>query len=113
MNGFGLLLTITEPPPAQEAEFNAWYDSEHIAERLALQCGGSSEAQAEAAFRLILLRDARERERTEFAAYIECYGLANAAQLLLNSISITIQDMIHVVVQWLSGTPKSSLTGKR
>ena len=36
MNGFGLLLTITEPPPAQEAEFNAWYDSEHIAERLSI-----------------------------------------------------------------------------
>jgi hypothetical protein len=36
MNGFGLLLTITEPPPALEAEFNAWYDSEHIAERLSI-----------------------------------------------------------------------------
>jgi len=36
MNGFGLLLTITEPPPAQEAEFNAWYDSEHIAARLSI-----------------------------------------------------------------------------
>jgi len=36
MNGFGLLLTITEPPPALEAEFNAWYDAEHIAERLSI-----------------------------------------------------------------------------
>jgi hypothetical protein len=32
----GLLLTITEPPPSMEEEFNAWYDSEHLAERLAI-----------------------------------------------------------------------------
>ena len=33
---FGLLLTVTEPRPEHEAEFNAWYDSEHIQERLAI-----------------------------------------------------------------------------
>jgi hypothetical protein len=32
----GLLLTLTEPPPAIEEEFNAWYDTEHIPERLAI-----------------------------------------------------------------------------
>ena len=32
----GLLLTITEPPPAMEEEFNAWYDDEHLPERLAI-----------------------------------------------------------------------------
>lgn len=32
----GLLLTLTEPPPAMEEEFNAWYDTEHIPERLAI-----------------------------------------------------------------------------
>ena len=32
----GLLLTLTEPPPGMEEEFNAWYDSEHIPERLAI-----------------------------------------------------------------------------
>lgn len=32
----GLLLTITEPPPRMEEEFNAWYDTEHLAERLAI-----------------------------------------------------------------------------
>ena len=32
----GLLLTMTEPPPAIEEEFNAWYDDEHLAERLAI-----------------------------------------------------------------------------
>jgi hypothetical protein len=32
----GLLLTLTEPPPAMEEEFNAWYDQEHMAERLSI-----------------------------------------------------------------------------
>jgi len=32
----GLLLTMTEPPAAMEEEFNAWYDSEHIPERLSI-----------------------------------------------------------------------------
>jgi hypothetical protein len=32
----GLLLTMTEPPPAMEEEFNAWYDQEHLPERLAI-----------------------------------------------------------------------------
>jgi len=32
----GLLLTVTEPPPAMEEEFNAWYDTEHLPERLAI-----------------------------------------------------------------------------
>lgn len=36
MSNFGLLLTITEPRPEMEAEFNAWYDREHIAERLSI-----------------------------------------------------------------------------
>ncbi len=32
----GLLLTLTEPPPGMEEEFNAWYDTEHLAERLSI-----------------------------------------------------------------------------
>jgi hypothetical protein len=36
MNRRGLLLTITEPPAHMEEEFNAWYDEEHLAERLAI-----------------------------------------------------------------------------
>ena len=32
----GLLLTLTEPPPAMEEEFNAWYEAEHLPERLAI-----------------------------------------------------------------------------
>lgn len=36
MTRLGLLLTLTEPPAAMEEEFNAWYDEEHLAERLAI-----------------------------------------------------------------------------
>jgi hypothetical protein len=32
----GLLLTMTEPPPQMTEEFNAWYDGEHLPERLAI-----------------------------------------------------------------------------
>lgn len=32
----GLLLTLTEPPPGMDEEFNAWYDDEHFPERLAI-----------------------------------------------------------------------------
>src|SRR5215813_11634719 len=32
----GFLLVTMEPPPAFEEEFNAWYDTEHLPERLAL-----------------------------------------------------------------------------
>lgn len=37
MNRHGLLLTITEPPAQMEEEFNAWYDSEHLPERLSIR----------------------------------------------------------------------------
>jgi hypothetical protein len=36
MNRHGLLLTLTEPPPQMAEEFNAWYDHEHIPERLSI-----------------------------------------------------------------------------
>ena len=32
----GLLLTMTEPAPEMEEEFNAWYDTEHMRERLSI-----------------------------------------------------------------------------
>jgi hypothetical protein len=32
----GFLLVFMHPPPAFEEEFNAWYDTEHIPERLAV-----------------------------------------------------------------------------
>lgn len=36
MTNRGLLLTLTEPPAAMEEEFNAWYDDEHLPERLSV-----------------------------------------------------------------------------
>ena len=35
-SNMGLLLTLTEPPAAMAEEFNAWYDDEHMAERLSI-----------------------------------------------------------------------------
>ena len=32
----GFLLVLMQPPSTLEEEFNAWYDTEHIAERLAV-----------------------------------------------------------------------------
>ncbi|PZW48044.1 hypothetical protein C8P66_10648 [Humitalea rosea] len=36
MTNKGILLVLMNPPPAFEEEFNAWYDTEHIPERLAV-----------------------------------------------------------------------------
>lgn len=36
MSHRGLLLTMTEPPAPMEEEFNAWYDDEHMGERLSI-----------------------------------------------------------------------------
>lgn len=33
---YGFLLVMMQPPPAMEEEFNAWYDTEHVPERLAV-----------------------------------------------------------------------------
>jgi hypothetical protein len=36
VNAKGYLLVMMQPPPAFEDEFNAWYDTEHIPERVAV-----------------------------------------------------------------------------
>ncbi|MDJ0390869.1 hypothetical protein QMO56_22390 [Roseomonas sp. E05] len=36
MSKKGFLLVLMHPPPAFEEEFNAWYDAEHVPERLAV-----------------------------------------------------------------------------
>lgn len=36
MTNKGFLLVLMQPPPAFEEEFNAWYDTEHVPERLAV-----------------------------------------------------------------------------
>jgi hypothetical protein len=57
---------------------------EHIAQRLCAQAK-TPESQAELIFQTILERVPLSKERSEFAAYIQHHGLANACQLLLNS----------------------------
>ena len=36
MKSKGFLLVLMQPPPAFEEEFNAWYDTEHVPERVAV-----------------------------------------------------------------------------
>jgi hypothetical protein len=36
MSNKGFLLVLMQPPPAFEEEFNAWYDTEHLPERLSV-----------------------------------------------------------------------------
>ena len=36
MSNKGFLLVLMQPPPAFEDEFNAWYDTEHVPERVAV-----------------------------------------------------------------------------
>lgn len=37
MGNKGFLLVLMQPPPAFEDEFNAWYDTEHVPERVAVE----------------------------------------------------------------------------
>lgn len=37
MSKKGFLLVLMQPPPAFEDEFNAWYDTEHVPERVAVE----------------------------------------------------------------------------
>ena len=68
MTDRGLLLTITEPPPDMEEEFNAWYDEEHLPERLSIPGFLSARRWA---------RDGRPGE----GRYLATYELASAAVL--------------------------------
>src|ERR1051326_6556594 len=36
LSGRGMLITIMDADPAEEADFNRWYDREHIIERTAI-----------------------------------------------------------------------------
>ena len=59
--------------------------STHLADRVAAGAGAEPGAQADGLFQLVLQRPADATEREHFGAYIRRHGLANAAQLLLNS----------------------------
>jgi hypothetical protein len=68
----GLLLTQTEPPPAMEAEFNAWYDLEHLPERLSI--AGFRSARRWVA-------DRARREAAHLPKYFATYELDSLAVL--------------------------------
>src|SRR5262245_1225369 len=36
LSGKGMLITVMEADPAEEGDFNKWYDREHIVERVAI-----------------------------------------------------------------------------
>ncbi|MDB6132685.1 MAG: Protein of unknown function (DUF1553)/Protein of unknown function (DUF1549)/Planctomycete [Verrucomicrobiales bacterium] len=59
--------------------------SGHIASRVTAATAATPEDQVEAAFKLILLRQPTDAERTAFAGYLQRHGAANACQLLINS----------------------------
>ena len=67
----GLLLTMTEPRPADEDEFNAWYDTEHIAERLSIPGFVSARRWVKAA----------EDREPAHGKYLATYELASPAVL--------------------------------
>ncbi len=64
---------------------------EHIALRIN-EHAKAPDAQADAAFQLILLRAPQGAERAQFAAYIQRHGLANACHLLLNTNEFLYPD---------------------
>ena len=72
----GFLLAMMEPPPILEEEFNAWYDTEHLAERLAVP--GFETARRYVCLagwpRYLAFYDLASPEVTESAAYLRVAG---------------------------------------
>ena len=66
MENKGFLLVLMQPPPAFEDEFNAWYDAEHVPERLAVP-------GFETALRYVCISGAPR--------YLAMYDMKNAAVL--------------------------------
>lgn len=66
MTNKGFLLVLMQPPPAFEDEFNAWYDTEHVPERVAVP-------GFETGLRFVCIDGAPK--------YLAMYDLANAAVL--------------------------------
>jgi len=68
----GLLVTMTEPPPEMEEEFNAWYDTEHLPERLAIPARRFKDPSGKPRYlALYELAEASVLEREEWQAALE------------------------------------------
>ena len=59
--------------------------AEHMARRIGDRHKGNIPEQVQAAFQLILQRQASSHELEQFAGYVTSHGLANASHLLLNT----------------------------
>jgi len=77
MNRKGLLLVTMEPAPAAEEEFNAWYDGEHLPERLAVPGFESARRYVcvEGFPRYLALYDLASPEVLESPAYLSVGGV--------------------------------------
>jgi hypothetical protein len=77
----GILIVMTNPPADMEEEFNAWYDREHMPERLAVP--GFERAQryylTHAERRYLALYDAQAFDVFETPAYLATSGDNNTA----------------------------------
>ncbi len=76
MSARAILLVLMQPPPAFEEEFNCWYDTEHIPERLAVP--GFTAARRYACLlgwpRYMALYDLANLEVLDSAAYLRVSG---------------------------------------
>jgi hypothetical protein len=72
----GLLLVISEPPAAFEEELNAWYDLDHIPERLAIPGFETAKrfVSADRQRRYLALYDLSSRDVLDSAAYLAFAG---------------------------------------
>ena len=61
------------------------HHAEHMAKRIGDRHQGEKTEQVQAAFQLILQREASTRELEQFTGYVASHGLANACHLLLNT----------------------------
>ncbi len=73
----GLLLVISDPPAAFEEEFNAWYDTEHVPERLGIPGfeSGVRYVSADRGRRYLALYDLSAVEVLDTPAYLARAGV--------------------------------------
>ncbi|MFA6265124.1 MAG: hypothetical protein WC670_05330 [Pseudolabrys sp.] len=76
MRQLGLLLVVNEPPATMEEELNAWYDTEHIPERLSIDgfMSASRHMSTTRARRYLALYDLTEVAVLQSAGYMAFVG---------------------------------------
>jgi hypothetical protein len=76
MNRKGFLLVMMQPPPAFEEEFNAWYDTEHVPERVGVEGfeGGRRYVCIHGHPRYLAMYDMASEKVLETEAYLRISG---------------------------------------